>query len=133
MSPELLDPDQFGVTDYRPTIQSDCYAFGMVVYEVLTNTIVLPFQRFKSSRQVLCGYPPFRVSTNEGVIMDVMEGGRPRKPESVGSLGFTDELWRIVEQCWSTDIEARPDVRDVLSSLTHAARSWEGRETGVVE
>ena len=34
MSPELLDPDQFGVTDCRPTKQSDCYALGMVVYEV---------------------------------------------------------------------------------------------------
>jgi len=34
MSPELLDPDRFGITDYRPTKQSDCYALGMVVYEV---------------------------------------------------------------------------------------------------
>ena len=34
MSPELLDPDQFGITDCRPTKQSDCYALGMVVYEV---------------------------------------------------------------------------------------------------
>ena len=34
MSPELLDPDRFGITDYRPTKRSDCYALGMVVYEV---------------------------------------------------------------------------------------------------
>lgn len=34
MSPELLDPDRFGITDCRPTKQSDCYALGMVVYEV---------------------------------------------------------------------------------------------------
>ena len=34
MSPESLDPDRFGVTDCRPTKQSDCYALGMVVYEV---------------------------------------------------------------------------------------------------
>ena len=65
--------------------------------------------------------------------MHVMNGGRPRKPESAGSLGFTDELWSIVEQCWSADVDTRPDVKDVISYLTHAARSWEGRETGVVE
>jgi len=34
MSPELLDPEKFGMKDYRPTKQSDCYALGMVVYEV---------------------------------------------------------------------------------------------------
>ena len=33
MSPELLDPERFGAGD-RPTRQSDCYALGMVIYEV---------------------------------------------------------------------------------------------------
>ena len=36
MSPELLDPDRFGTGDRRPTKQSDCYALGMVIYEVRT-------------------------------------------------------------------------------------------------
>ena len=37
MSPELLDPERFGMPeseDSRPTKQSDCYALGMVIYEV---------------------------------------------------------------------------------------------------
>ena len=38
MSPELLDPERFGgpqsEESARPTTQSDCYAFGMVIYEV---------------------------------------------------------------------------------------------------
>jgi len=42
MSPELLDPDQFKITDCRPTKQSDCYAFGMVVYEVRTPDVITP-------------------------------------------------------------------------------------------
>lgn len=33
MSPELLDPDRFG-SNGRPTPESDCYALGMVIYEV---------------------------------------------------------------------------------------------------
>ena len=41
MSPELLAPDQFGITDDRPTKQSDCYALGMVIYEVCAGAIVL--------------------------------------------------------------------------------------------
>jgi hypothetical protein len=37
MSPELLDPELFGIPQSegdRPTKQSDCYALGMVIYEV---------------------------------------------------------------------------------------------------
>jgi len=37
MSPELLYPEQFGIPQSegdRPTRQSDCYALGMVIYEV---------------------------------------------------------------------------------------------------
>ena len=41
MSPELLLPEQFGHSDDRPTKQSDCYALGMVVYEVFTDLIIL--------------------------------------------------------------------------------------------
>ena len=40
MSPELLDPERFGMPeseDNRPTRQSDCYALGMVIYEVGTR------------------------------------------------------------------------------------------------
>ena len=37
MSPEILHPERFGMLeseDNRPTRQSDCYALGMVIYEV---------------------------------------------------------------------------------------------------
>lgn len=33
MSPELLDPDEHDWSPAR-TVHSDCYAFGMVIYEV---------------------------------------------------------------------------------------------------
>jgi serine/threonine protein kinase len=44
MSPELLDPELFGIPESegdRPTRQSDCYALGMVIYEVRVR--VSPF------------------------------------------------------------------------------------------
>jgi hypothetical protein len=34
MSPEQLYPELFGFNDSRPTKGSDCYMFGMVIYEV---------------------------------------------------------------------------------------------------
>ena len=41
MSPELLNPEEFGIEDSRPTIQSDCYALGMTVYEVRDHLLML--------------------------------------------------------------------------------------------
>ena len=43
ISPELLYPAMFGLDDSRPTKQSDCYALGMVVYEVRCNLIAVKF------------------------------------------------------------------------------------------
>ncbi|KAF9641818.1 kinase-like protein, partial [Thelephora ganbajun] len=37
MAPELLHPEKFGLRDGRVSKQADIYAFGMVVYEVLTG------------------------------------------------------------------------------------------------
>ena len=39
MGPELLDPEMFGKSDDWPTKESDCYALGMVVYEVCTDAV----------------------------------------------------------------------------------------------
>lgn len=41
MSPELLCPEMFKFTDNRPTPQSDCYALGMVIYEVCRHHIAV--------------------------------------------------------------------------------------------
>ena len=37
MSPELLDPERFSLTKSRPTKEADCYALGMVIYEILSG------------------------------------------------------------------------------------------------
>ena len=40
MGPELLDPERFRIPESennRPTRQSDCYALGMVIYEVSSH------------------------------------------------------------------------------------------------
>ena len=68
MSPELLDPDRFGCKNGRPTKESDCYAFGMVILEVLTGQV------------------PFPRCTDFVTMMKVVNGERqerPRGPEAV--------------------------------------------------
>ena len=71
MSPELLHPQLFGFEDSRPTKESDCYALGMVIVEVLT------------------GQAPFARDNGVAVMRKVLDGERSERPKEVW---FTDDL-----------------------------------------
>ena len=99
MSPELFDPERFGLKDKRQTKESDCYALAMVILEVLTSQV--PFPR------------------HDGFIVmrKVVDGERPERPQGQEAAWFTDNLWRMLEQCWSSDPKLRPAVEAVLECL----------------
>ena len=78
----------------RPTISSDCYSLGMVIYEVIS------------------GKPPFYEDVELMACMKVLSGERPLREE-----GFADILWRILEKCWMSQLNDRPSVEDVLHCL----------------
>ena len=96
MGPELLHPELFGFKGGRPTKQSDCYALGMVILEVLS------------------GERPFLRDTEFIVMRKVLDGERPERPEGAW---FTDDLWRTLEQCWSPHPNGRPTVEALLECL----------------
>ena len=99
MSPELFDPEEFDLEDDRPTKSSDCYALGMVIYEVLS------------------GQKPFFGCGRYVVIAKVLNGKRPVRPQGVDGRWFTDDVWNISERCWSGSPGERPRVEDVLRCL----------------
>jgi len=96
MSPELLYSERLGPRDGRPTEESDCYAMGMVVYEVLSGRI------------------PFSPSTLFAVIRKVLEGQRPVRPQAEEGKLFTDAIWRLLELCWKRRPGDRPSARAIL-------------------
>ena len=99
MSPELLDPGRFNLTEGRRTKESDCYALGMVIYEVLS------------------GQAPFAPLNTLSIIMRVMEGVRPGRPEGKAGALFTNDLWEILELCWKHQASERISAKDVLQRL----------------
>ena len=73
----------------------------------------------------MCGhYPYLEFPTDVTVVNAIIEGVRPRKPEAAKQLGFSDELWAIVEQCWLEDRDARPGVEDIFFCLNDAVAFW---------
>ena len=78
---------------------------------------------------MLCGHHPYvEVQSDIMVVIQIMEGVRPMKPEEAKRLGFSDELWRTIELCWLEDRDARPIVQDILSSLKDATAFWDMRD-----
>ncbi|KAF9644327.1 kinase-like protein [Thelephora ganbajun] len=98
-SPELLVPDQFGLKESNPTKASDCYALGMVIYEVLSGQT--PFVQ----------YPSFTV------VLRVLEGERPARPQETQDARFTDNIWKILELCWKPQPGDRISAKAILQGL----------------
>ena len=100
MSPERLDPVRFGVKHSWPTRESDCYALGMVILEVLSGEV------------------PFTRDCTELMVMQkVLEGGRPGRPQGAEGVQFTDQLWGTLQRCWLPQPTDRPAVQGVLKCL----------------
>lgn len=98
-SPELLVPENFGLKESLPTKESDCYALGMVVYEVLS------------------GRGPFETHRDLQVVHMVLDGVRPERPNGNEGVLFTDEIWGMLELCWKSQPGDRPSAKRILADL----------------
>jgi len=106
MSPELFDPERFGVEDSRRTKSSDCYALGMVVYEVLSGQV------------------PFLRCNKYVAIGKVLKGERPGRPQGAEKKWFIDDVWSMLGRCWEPKPGDRPSIEGVLHCLEEASRVW---------
>jgi serine/threonine protein kinase len=91
MSPELF------LSDCILTKESDCYALGMVIYEVLSGEAPFPQAKF--------------------LILSILSGTRPERPQGDEGKLFTDGIWKVVERCWERDPDERPTAEGVLKCL----------------
>ena len=107
MSPELIDPEKFDLKDGRQTRFSDCYALGMVIYEVLSGRV------------------PFSRHDGLAIVAAIVKGERPgRRPWGEEGTWFTDDIWAMLECCWKPNPGDRPTIEGVLQHLEGASRSW---------
>ncbi|KAF9789504.1 kinase-like domain-containing protein, partial [Thelephora terrestris] len=98
MSPELFDPKNFGLPKVTLTKMSDCYALGMVIYEVLSGKD--PFEELGPSVVVPC---------------KVLEGTHPGIPKNIDTRMMG--LWDLARECWSHRPQDRPSSTTILDRL----------------
>jgi len=106
MSPELFYPENFGLKDSSRTKHSDCYALGMVIWEVLSGQV------------------PFPRCDVYAVVVKVSKGEHPARPRGAEGTWFTDGIWKMLERCWTPGPGDRPQTRDVLQCLEEVSRFW---------
>lgn len=99
MAPELFSENG------EASKEADMYAFGMVVYEVITGA--LPFGHHKMME----------------LPMLTIIGSRPPRPEDPAAIGFGQGTWEFMEQCWDENPKKRPTAREALVHFGRIART----------
>ncbi|KAF8351812.1 kinase-like domain-containing protein [Amanita rubescens] len=79
----------------RETTQTDVYAYGRLYYMVFFDA--MPFEGKKPSQ-----------------ILELISSGiRPYRPDSPR---MDDDIWKLVEDCWSPDPSRRPTMEQIVAS-----------------
>lgn len=74
---------------------------------------------------MLTGTSPFaKKGKTELACKVVLENERPQRPRDSEKLGFTDNVWEILQTCWDKDPKDRPSIDIVSAYLKQAVESW---------
>jgi len=97
MAPELFSESA------KLSKEADMYAFGIVVYEVIT------------------GVRPFGDRKLVELQMLTLRGLRPSRPEDPVATGFGEGTWEFIEKCWDGNPKQRPTAREAVEHFERVA------------
>jgi hypothetical protein len=68
--------------------------------------------------QVFTSKTPFFLIQNDVMVLHkVLNGERPPKPVDCENVGFTDELWDLMQRGWAAEPESRASLVDFIQVL----------------
>ncbi|OAX30791.1 kinase-like protein [Rhizopogon vinicolor AM-OR11-026] len=92
-APECFGSHGVGGTSHLPTIKSDVYSLGSVMFQILT------------------GQPPYyEVKSRSRVSIEILNGNKPSPPLDVH---IADRHWLFIQKCWSLPAD-RPSAAQAL-------------------
>ena len=62
-------------------------------------------------------------------MLATLRGDRPGKPPGAESLGFSNELWGLVQLCWNELPSNRPTAQQLLDCISPSSLSWNPPQT----
>ena len=103
-TPLYMSPEIYKDCEY--SFASDVYAFGVIVYEIVTST------------------EPFKNANAFTIMMKVINGERPEIDETVN-----DSYRNLIERCWAQNPLDRPSFDEIVEYL----KTDEGLITSTIE
>lgn len=98
MAPELIDPEEFGLSSSTPTRASDIYSFASVCIEVSTlQEGSKIFTEICFVLELYTGAAPFSGSSGQ-VVAKILKGLRPLRPQHEG-IDMDECLWNLLNEC----------------------------------
>lgn len=124
LAPEIRSPNGKAVL----TTESDIYSFGMVVIEVcllLSLTFTENIETIEKYLQIVTGDLPYACHSDKyerltdlKFIKLINEGVLPVRPQNPI---VDDQMWALLNRCWSLDPEGRPKVPEIVEFLASYA------------
>jgi len=124
--------------------KADVYSFGMLIYEIAT--LVQPFEGYtmhrheaevlrRGRRPCLAGYAPSSPSSSTSSLLAPLAASKlvSSLSGSNNSAGVNDywprDLKSLIEDCWHSDMRARPRMKDVVRRLEDCIRELTPSDT----
>jgi hypothetical protein len=85
------------------TPASDTYSFAMIAVQIFSGEVPFP-----------------EAKTDAAVVVKVLRGTRPAKPEDAHRRGLTAVIWKWLENCWQEWPVSRPPMSLVKDGLKAA-------------
>ncbi|RIB11723.1 kinase-like domain-containing protein [Gigaspora rosea] len=92
--PAFIDPQCFKKIDYRRTIKSDIYSFGVILWEISS------------------GHKPFPKLTRIQIAIQIFNDKREKPVE-----GTPPQYEDLYKRCWDVDPDKRPEINDAFNLL----------------
>jgi len=67
---------------------------------------------------------PFHGIKGRHLVISIVDGTRPTKPEDAAAIGLSDPLWKLLQACWSGNRALRPRMQGVEDQVGDAAAGW---------
>ena len=108
-----------------PSRLGDVYSFGMVMIEVCCDRATARLSQVNHRFiffpcKAFTGTHPFDDHSSLMAVAAVMDGRRPARPTNPT---LTDDLWELLQRCWSQDPYKRPRMLGVLLALNSSIPS----------
>lgn len=107
LAPELIEG-----SISSPTKAADIYSFSMAILELLTGKH--PYAHLKREANVI-----------HSIVEKKMMPPRPKSPEI--DMWLTDDLWALMERCWSSDAGHRPPMSVVAEGMKAIEESFRSK------